>query len=163
MYNNVHFGDGVIDEAKADVNNRVRGLIKIVIDATFDHLETKVKELPEKIKQLRNSPEIEQEITALWSEYLFEEGLVSKGYKGLPDDLLISNFHQEGYLDGLYIGYILAMMALADNDIPKDAILSVRDYIRPNLIRNHYNDKDKFISRYKDEKYNWIDKAVETD
>ncbi len=55
------------------------------------------------------------------------------------------------------------MMALADNDIPKDAILSVRDYIRPNLIRNHYNDKDKFISRYKDEKYNWIDKAVETD
>ncbi len=31
------------------------------------------------------------------------------------------------------------------------------------VIRNHYNDKDKFISRYKDEKYNWIDKAVETD
>jgi len=161
--NSVHFGDGVIDEAKADVNNRLNGLIKIFIGATFDFLEDKVKELPEKIKQLRNNPEIEKEITALWSEYLFEEGLVPKGYKGLPDNLLISNFHQDGYLDGLYIGYILAMMALADNDIPKDAILSVRDYIRPNLIRNHYNDKDKFISRYKDEKYNWIDKAVETD
>jgi hypothetical protein len=162
MNNNVHFGDGVIDEAKADVNSRVSGLIKIVIDATFDHLETKVKELPEKIKQLRNSPEIEQEITALWSEYLFEEGLVSKGYKGLPDDLLISNFHQEGYLDGLYIGYILAMMALTDNDIPKNAILSVRDYIRPNLIGHHYDDRDEFIKRYKDEKYSWIDRARET-
>ena len=162
MNNNVHFGDGVIDEAKADVNSRVSGLIKIVIDATFDHLETKVKELPERIKQLRNSPEIEQEITALWSEYLFEEGLVSKGYKGLPDDLLISNFHQEGYLDGLYIGYILAMMALTDNDIPKNAILSVRDYIRPNLIGHHYDDRDEFIKRYKDEKYSWIDRARET-
>ena len=68
MNNNVHFGDGVIDEAKADVNNRLNGLIKIFIGATFDFLEDKVKELPEKIKQLRNNPEIEKEITALWSE-----------------------------------------------------------------------------------------------
>lgn len=54
------------------------------------------------------------------------------------------------------------MMALTDNDIPKDAILSVRDYIRPNLIGHHYDDRDEFISRYKDEKYSWIDKARET-
>ena len=162
MNNNVHFGDGVIDEAKADVNNRVKGLIKIAIDAVFDYLEGKVEELPEKIKQLRNSPETEREIAALWSGHLFEQGLVPKGYKGLPDDLLISNFHQEGYLDGLYIGYILAMMALAESDIPKEAILSVRDYIRPNLIGHHYDDRDEFISRYKDEKYSWIDKARET-
>ena len=42
------------------------------------------------------------------------------------------------------------MMALADNAIPKDAILSVRDYIRPNLIGHHYVDRDEFISRYKE-------------
>ena len=41
--------------------------------------------------------------------------------------------HQTGYLDGLYVGYILAMMSLVDNEAPKDLILSVRDDIRPNL------------------------------
>ena len=132
MNNNVNFGDGVIDEAKADVNNRLNKLTKKIIYAFFDYLEGKVEDLPEKIKQLRNSPETEREIAVLWSEHLFEEGLIPKGYNGLPDNLMISNFHQEGYLDGLYIGYILAMMALADNDAPKDIIFSARDYIRPN-------------------------------
>jgi hypothetical protein len=162
MNNNVHFGDGVLDEAKADVNNRVRGLIKIAIDAVFDYLEGKVEDLPKIIKQLRNSPEIEREIAALWSEHLFEEGLVPKGYNGLPDNLLISNFHQEGYLAGLYTGYILAMMALVDNDTPKDIIFSAKDYIRPNLIGHHYDDRDEVIGRYKDEKYSWIEKARES-
>ncbi|HCR83947.1 MAG TPA: hypothetical protein DIW07_11150 [Lachnospiraceae bacterium] len=130
MDNNVHFGDGVLDEAKVDINSRAKGLVKIVIDAVFDYLEGKVKDFPETIERLRNSPETEQRIVALWSEHLFEEGLVAKGYNGLSDNLLISNFHQEGYLDGLYVGYVLAMMALADNDAPKDIILAARDYIR---------------------------------
>ena len=84
-----------------------------------------------------------------------------KGYNNLQDNLLISNFHQEGYLDGLYAGYVLAMMALADNDAPKDIILAARDYIRPYLIGHHYDDRDEFISQYKDEKYSWIDKTRE--
>jgi len=159
MDNNVNFGDGVLNEAKTDVNNRAKGLVKIAIDAFFDYLEGKVKDLPEIIKQLRNNPEIEQKISTLWSEQLFKEGLMPKGYSGLPDNLLISNFRQEGYLDGLYTGYVLAMMALADNDVSKDIILAARDYIRPNLIRNNYNDRDEFISQYKDEKYSWIDKT----
>ncbi len=162
MNNNVHFGYGVIDEAKSDVNNRAKGLIKIAIDVVFDYLEGKVEDLPEIIKQLRNSPETERKIAALWSEHIFEEGLVPKGYNGLPDNLLISNFHQEGYLAGLYTGYILAMMALADNNTPKDIIFSARDYIRLNLIGHHYDDRDEFIGRYKDEKYSWIDKTRET-
>ncbi|WP_312443664.1 hypothetical protein [Lacrimispora sp.] len=77
-------------------------------------------------------------------------------------DLLISNFHQEKYLAELYTRYILAMMALADNDTPKDIIFFARDYIRPNLIEHHYDDRDVFINRYKDEKYSWIDKGRET-
>jgi len=161
MDNNVHFGDGVLDEAKVDVNSRTKGLVKIAIDAVFDLLEDKVKNLPETIKRLRNSPEAEREIAAKWSEHLFEEGLVPRGYNGLSDNLLISNFHQEGYLAGLYAGYVLAMMSLADNDAPKDVILSARDYIRPDLIGHHYDDRDEFNDRYKDEKYNWIDKARE--
>ena len=89
------------------------------------------------------------------------ERLIPKGYKGLPDNLLISNFRQEGYSDGLYVGYALAMMALADNNVSKDIIFSARDYIRPNLIGHHYNDQDEFISQYKSEKYSWIDSARE--
>lgn len=161
--NNMNF----IDEAKAVANDRTKRLIKIVIDSFFDYLEPYVedylgdalKDLPAKIKQLRNNPETEQEIVALWSKHLYEEGLVPKGYNGLPDKFLTSNLHQEGYLDGLYVGYALAMMALVDNDAPNDIILAVRDYIRPNLIKHHYDDRNEFISQYKDEKYSWIDKA----
>lgn len=53
------------------------------------------------------------------------------------------------------------MMALAENDAPKNIILAARDYIRPNLIGHHYDDRDEFIGQYKDEKYSWIDKALE--
>jgi hypothetical protein len=159
MDNNVYFSDGVLAEAKADVNSRTKGLVKIAIDLVFNYLEGKVKDLPETIERLRNSSEAEQKIAALWSEYLSEEGLVPKGYNGLPDNLLISNFQQEGYLDGLYAGYVLAMMALVENEAPKDIILAARDFIRPNLIGHHYDDRGEFIGQYKDEKYSWIDKA----
>ncbi|MGB4610610.1 MAG: hypothetical protein WBH77_08325 [Saccharofermentanales bacterium] len=166
MDNTVHFGDGIIDEAKAEFNNRTKGLIKIAIDLIFDCFERKVKNFPDKIpeivQQLRNNPEIEQEIFVLWSEHLFEEGLVTKGYTGLPDNLLISNFHQEGYSDGLYVGYVLAMMALVDKNIPEDIILFVRDYIRTNLIGQRYDARDKIIEQYKEEKYRWIDETRET-
>lgn len=73
MNNNVHLGDGMLDGAKADINNRAKGLIKIGIDAIFDYIEGKVQDFPKIIEQLHNSTEIEQEIAALWSEHLFEE------------------------------------------------------------------------------------------
>ena len=40
MNNNVHFGDGVLDEAKADVNNRAKGLSTIyllLLNGTTEH------------------------------------------------------------------------------------------------------------------------------
>lgn len=160
MDNNVYLGDGVLDEAKSVVNSETKELVKIFIHTVSDYLKGKIKELPETIERLLNNPETEQEIATLWSEHLFEEGFVPKGYNGLPDNLLISNFHQEGYSDGLYAGYVLVMMALADNDAPRDIILSVRDCIRPNLM-GHYDEKEEFIRRYKEEKYSWIDKARE--
>ena len=101
---------------------------------------------------------MEQKVEALWSEQLFEEGLVPKGYSGLPDKLLVTNLHQDGYLGGMYVGYILAMMALVDNGASKDTILAVRDYIRPNLMGHHFDDRDEFIGQYKNEKYSWVEK-----
>lgn len=159
MDNNIRFGDGLLDEAKKAANNRAKGTIDILVDILFDYIDNKAKDLPQTIKQLFNNPNAKQEITTLWSEHLYKDGLVPQGYSGLPDNLLISNFHQTGYLDGLYVGYILAMMGLADNNVSQDKIIAVRDYIRPNLMGHHYDNRDKFISQYKDEKYSWIEKT----
>lgn len=159
MNNSVHLGDGVLDETKAEINNRITELIKIVIDVVFNSLKDKIDDLPAIIEQLRNNPEVEQKIATLWSKHLAEKGLIPKGYNGLPDHLLISNFLQDGYLEGLYVGYVLAMMALVDNNASKNIIIAVRDYIRPNLTRHYYHDRDEFINRYKNEQYRWIDKV----
>lgn len=158
MSGNVQLGDGVLDAAKENINIRLNQLLKQGIDIAFDYFGNKVKDFPETIERLLLQPETTQEIADLWSKRLFEEGVVPEGYNGLPDNLLISNFHQDGYLAGMYVGYVLAMMALVDNDASKDLILSVRDYIRPNLIGHHYDDRDEFIDRYEGDKYKWIDK-----
>lgn len=158
MSENVRLGDGVVDEAKAEVNNRIKELVKMSVNMFFDYLESQMKELPDTIKRLRSNPELEQKVEALWSEQLFEDGLVPKGYSGLPDKLLVTNLHQDGYLGGMYVGYILAMMALVDNGASKDTILAVRDYIRPNLMGHHFDDRDEFIGQYKNEKYSWVEK-----
>lgn len=137
MSENVRLGDGVVDEAKAEANNRIKELVKMSVNMFFDYLESQMKDLPDTIKRLRNNPELEQKVETLWSEQLFEEGLIPKGYSGLPDKLLIDNLHQTGYLDGLYVGYALAMMAMVDNNADEDLILAARDYIRPNLMGHH--------------------------
>lgn len=52
------------------------------------------------------------------------------------------------------------MMALVDNNAPKEMIIAVRDYIRPNLLGHYYGNKDEFIGPYKEnERYTWIEKA----
>ena len=158
MSENVRLGDGIVDEAKAEANNRIKELVKMSVNMFFDYLESQMKDLPDTIKRLRNNPELEQKVETLWSEQLFEEGLVPKGYSGLPDKLLVTNLHQDGYLGGMYVGYILAMMALVDNGASKDTILAVRDYIRPNLMGHHFDDRDEFIGQYKNEKYSWVEK-----
>lgn len=163
MSDKTYLGEGILNEVKCEVNNRTTGLVKQFIGIIYDHIENKVKDIDisKIIEQLRNNSKVEQEISALWSKHLFNEGLVPEGYNGLPDNLLISNFHQEGYLDGLYVGYILAMMALADNGISDDKILDIRNYIRPYLFSHHYDNRDSFISQYKDEKYNWIENLID--
>ncbi len=95
----------------------------------------------------------------MWSEYLFKEGLVPNGYNGLPNNLLISNFRQEGYLSGMHDGYVLAMMAMVDNNVSKEIVIAVRDFIRSNSVGHRYDEENKFLDMYKNEKYSWIDKA----
>lgn len=159
MSENVRLGGGIADEAKTEFNNRAGGLVKLAINMVFDYLENHVSNLPDAVRRLRYNKEIEQKVEVLWSEKLYEEGLVPKAYSGLPDKLLIDNLHQTGYLDGLYVGYALAMMAMVDNNADEDLILAVHDYIRPNLMGHHFNDRDEFIRQYKNEKYSWVEKG----
>ena len=153
----VHLGDGVADKVKVNINENMSDALTMLSNIVFDYIKDKIKDIPVGIEKLFSSTDAQKEIVTLWSNQLFEKGLIPKGYNGLPDELLITILHQTGYLDGLYAGYVLAMMALVDNDAEKELIISVRDDIRPNLIGHHYNDRDEFYKRYKSETYNWIE------
>lgn len=154
--NGVRLGESVANDMKQAANQELSDMGKMLIGVIAKFAKGKIQGINlEELFSKKN----EEELVALWSNQLAEKGLIPKGYAGPPKELLIANMHQEGYLDGLYAGYALAMMALVDNDAPKELVLSVRDAIRPNLVRHHYNDRDEFYSRYKDEKYSWVDKA----
>lgn len=159
MRDNVRLGDGLIDEVKVEINAGLSRVLKRMIDKGFGWIE-KNMDNPEELRRLIKNPEMEQEFIALWSEQLMEEGLIPTGYNGLPNNLLASNLHQDGYLSGLYVGYVMAMMALADNDAPEELIVTIRDNMRSNLMGCHYNNREQFVTRYKnDEKYSWIEET----
>lgn len=160
----VKLGDGVSDGLKSEVNKEALRIGKTFIDAVSKYLIDKVQtidfeELSHKLGEQLNrlSKEDEDAIVALWYSRLAEEGLLPKGYGGLSDSLLIDNLHQDGYLDGLYVGYALAMMSLVDNHASKELVIAVRDDVRPNLIRQHYNDSGNTFARYRDDKYSWVE------
>ena len=156
--NNVKLGDGIRDAAKTDINDRMTIIVRVLIKMVFDYLDQKVEKLPETVKQLRDNPKTTQEIIKMWSNDLYAQGLIPSGYTGLPDELLIHNFHQEGYLDGLFAGYALALTAMVDADVPKETILAVRDMLQPNLLGHSYEKRSEFIDLLKDEKYEWVSK-----
>lgn len=151
--NNVKLGDGVADTLKQSANNEMAEIGKMLIDLISKFAKEKIQDID--LKELF-SKKNEDELLNMWSNQLAEKNLISKGYAGLPEEILVKNLHQDGYLDGMYVGYALALMSLADNNAEKDLILSVRDDIRPNLIGHHYDDRAEFINRFKSEKYNWI-------
>ncbi len=153
--NNVKLGDGVVDGLKSEANQELSDIGKILMGIVSKYVKNKIQSID--LEKLLGKKD-EDEIISLWSSQLAENGLIPKGYTGLPNNLLIDNLHQDGYLDGLYTGYILAMMSLVDNKAPKELIISVRDDIRPNLMGNHYNNRENFNLRYKNEAYSWVEK-----
>lgn len=156
--NKVRLGDGVWETAKTDINGRTATVAKNLVGMFFDYLDQKVKDLPETIRQLKNNPETTQEIVKMWSEDLFSQGLIPCGYAGLSDELIIHNFRQEGYLDGLYAGYALALTAMDDKGVQEETIIEVRDALRSNLLGHSYEERAEFTDLLKDEKYEWINK-----
>lgn len=156
----MYLGEGIANEVKNVLNKETKEIINAAIRAVTKKIKEKIPELPDmvgaKIKNLADSQKMVDEITKEWSEELYENGLIPNGYSGLPDKLLIHNFHQEGYLDGMYVGYILALMSLIDNEADEKLILSVSDDVGSNLIGHRYDDRDEFIDRFKTEKYQKI-------
>lgn len=133
--NSVRLGEGVVDNLKQSVNQEVTDIGKMLISVISKYAKEKVQGI--NINELFSKKD-EETVLNLWSTQLVEKGLIPKGYANLPDNLLMHNLHQTGYLDGMYVGYALAMMSLVDNGAPEELILSVRDDIRPNLIGHRY-------------------------
>lgn len=158
--NKVRLGEGISDGLKSEVNQEILDTGKKLINILAKYIKGKIQEID--LDKLLSKKE-KDEIISLWSCQLAENGYVPKGYAGLPDNLLIDNMHQDGYLSGLYVGYTLAMMSLVDNNASNELIISVRDEMRPNLFENHYNDRDNFYNLYKSEKYNWVEKSNKND
>lgn len=159
--NIVHLGESVANDVKLAINDEIKEILKILVKSFSQKIKNKIPELPDKIemkiKEMADKTDIVNEIVAELSQELYRKGLVPKGYSGLPDELLIANFHQDGYLSGLYTGYVLAMMSLVDNKADSELILSVRNALRPNLIGHHYDDRDEFYKKYKGETYSWVE------
>lgn len=133
--NSVHIGENVVDDdVKLVINEEIQAILKLIITTFSQSLKAKIPELPEKIeqkiKEITEKPEIVDELSEVWSRELYKKGLIPKGYSGLPDELLISNFHQDGYLDGLYAGYVLAMMSLVGKNDFKVSSVALQKIIR---------------------------------
>lgn len=154
--NKVKFSEGVADDIKTAANQEISEMGKMLVKVFSDFLKKRVEGI--NIDELF-SKKNQEGLVKLWSVQLAENGLIPKGYGGLSEELLVDNLHQDGYLDGMYVGYVLSMMALVDNEASKELILTVRDSVRPNLVGKHYNDRDELISNFKDEKYSWINSS----
>lgn len=152
-------GDGLADSLIREVNQEIESVAKILITNFFNFLKEKVQNVD--IDKLLSKNK-QDELIALWSTQLVESGLIPKGYSGLSDKHLVHNLHQDGYLAGLYAGYLIAMMSLVDNGASEELIVSVRDSIRPYFLGHRYSkycNRDEIKQHYDDGKYCWIEKA----
>lgn len=158
--NGVRLGDGVKDKVIDNINENVSDVFDLLLNSFFSYVKDKIPSAVQSIEKIFSNPEMKKDITTLWSKQLFEKGIIPKGYNGLPEELLIANLHQDGYLEGLFSGYVLSMMALVDNGAENELILSVRASVRPDLIGHHYDDREELYKKYNEETYNWIESST---
>lgn len=151
----VRLGDGVLDAAKTTANERAQQLASSLMNKFWDFVEQKLTELPESLKALRDNPKTEEEIVSLWSQQLYEQGMIPKGYCGLPDDLLIHNFYQDGYVEGMYVGYLISMVTLAEAGVSKQALLDAKKDIIPQFLGKGYDDRTALCQDLKRKMENW--------
>ena len=135
----------------------------LLIQIIFEKLREKDRDIDFDDLAAKITKKDEEEILSLWSSRLVEEGLLPNGYNGLSNDLVIRNLHQEGYLDGLYSGYVLTILSLADNSAPRELIDSTRKDLLSKQVGLRYSDRDELVARLKDEKYSRIENPTKED
>ena len=163
MGEEVKLGDGVADGLKQEFNDELLSAGKELIQTIFRYLRGKVQDIDFDDLLKKISERDEEEILSLWSSQLAEENLAPKGYAGLSNDLLVRNLHQDGYLDGIYSGYVLAMMSLIDNNAPRELIESTRNDLLSKQVGLRYDERDKLAARLKDKKYSWVESSIKED
>ena len=157
---NVQLGDDVLEVAKTNTNERTQEIVSLLVNMLFDYIESKVKDLPKTVKKIRKNPETAKEVSTLWSRQLYENGLIPYGYNGLTDNLLIHNFHQDGYLDGMYVGYLLSMITLAENGVDKNTLLSARKDILLKFGKKSYESRETLCKELEKEMQKWTRNPV---
>ena len=153
----VHLGDGVRESATAKTNEEIQKLISVGIESLFDYLTTQVKDIPDAINHFLSDSKAKEEIADLWSERLYEQGVVPKGYSGLSDELLIHNFHQDGYMEGMYMGYLISVTTLAKIGVCKDSLLAARKEIIPKFMRKDYDSRKALFEELEGEIHKWAE------
>ena len=161
----VRLGDGVLNAGTVKANEILKNLLELAMQKVGDYAAQEIKDISiedaiSKVMALFQKKEIKAEIVASWSAHLYEQGIVPEGYVGLSDEMIKDNFVQEGYLMGCRAGFYATVMALADNGVPKELAVPVRDDIYP-IIGGHYykNFSKDFRDKCHDEKYRWLLRA----
>ena len=152
-----NFDDGVIDAVKDEFNRQASQYARELVRKAFAFIREKSENLPTEVEKLLSDKKAEDAVVSLWANQLYAEGIVPKGYVGLQDKDFVHNLRQEGYIDGMYVGYIQTLVAMIDNGVEKEKILAVRDALRANLWGHRYEDSAEFTNLLKDEKYRWIE------
>ena len=150
---NVKLSDGVADNLMQSLNNELSEIGKTLIELISEFVKERIRDID--LRELFSKKD-EDKLLNIWYSQLVEKGLIPKVYEGLPEDMLIHNLHQEGYLQGMYVGFALALMSLVDNNAEENLILSFMDDIRLNLVCHQYEDSSEFLDRFKSEKYNMV-------
>lgn len=93
--NDVRLGDDIADDLKQVVNQELSDMGKMLISVISKFVKEKIQGI--NLDELF-SKKNEECLLTLWSDQLAKKGLIPQVYAGLPEELLIDNMHQEGYV-----------------------------------------------------------------
>lgn len=145
----------IVSEVGTEVTDRTKSFVKKCVKAFFDYLESRIDEFPELIEKIREDSKIKKEMEAEFSKSLYAAGLIPRAYAGLPDSLLVHNLQNDGYEDGLYTGYKIALMAMEDSQILYEEKIEIYDYFWRCLAMNRAELREK-IKNFDDTSYTGV-------
>ena len=88
--NNVRLGEGVADNLKQTANQELISIGNELLSVISEFIKGKIKNV--NLDVLFNEKNKEK-LLNLWSEQIVGKGLISRAYTGLPDEVLIDDYH----------------------------------------------------------------------